>query len=157
MIMNVKGLMQAEWLTEDGWLFELYTISNILYQAPWGPRLRLHLLPACRLQRRGPAACINHPYRIQHLGLGLHSAPFSSLLLISDEIPSPLCSDALGLGAAASGTGWWWYSLSECHCNVRSHLNEQAFTYREKTGRLIIGESTRPKMIFITEKMSEDK
>lgn len=108
MIMNVKGLMQAEWLTGDGWLFELYTISNILYQVPRGPWLRLHLLPACRLQRRGPAACcINHPYRIQHLGLRLHSAPFSSLLLISDEIPSPLCRDALRLGTAASRTGWW--------------------------------------------------
>lgn len=108
MIMNVKGLMQAEWLTGDGWLFELYTISNILYQVPRGPWLRLHLLPAWRLQRRGPAACcINHPYRIQHLGLRLHSAPFSSLLLISDEIPSPLCRDALRLGTAASRTGWW--------------------------------------------------
>lgn len=30
--MNGKGLMQAEWLTVDGWLFELYTISNILFQ-----------------------------------------------------------------------------------------------------------------------------
>jgi len=30
MIMNVVGLMLAESLSGDGWLFELYSISNIL-------------------------------------------------------------------------------------------------------------------------------
>lgn len=29
--MNVVGLMQAESLSGDGWLFELYSISNILF------------------------------------------------------------------------------------------------------------------------------
>lgn len=33
MIMNVVGLMQAKRLSEDGWLFELYSISNILSKA----------------------------------------------------------------------------------------------------------------------------
>lgn len=32
MIMNVVGLMQAESLSRDRWLFELYSISNILSQ-----------------------------------------------------------------------------------------------------------------------------
>lgn len=32
MIMNVVGLMQTESLSGDGWLFELYSINNILSQ-----------------------------------------------------------------------------------------------------------------------------
>lgn len=64
MIMNVKGLMQVGWLTGDGWLFELYTISNI-------SGLRGLRLCLCLSLWSAQTACINCAYHIWHLLLYL--------------------------------------------------------------------------------------
>lgn len=73
--MNVKDLIQVGRLTGDGWLFELYTVSNIsgLYSS-----VSLSLGSA-------QAPCINCAYHIWHLLLYLPTTSFSLLFLISDE------------------------------------------------------------------------
>lgn len=53
MIMNVVGLMQAKRLSEDGWLFELYSISNILSKVQ-RKRERERESSPCRLQPATP-------------------------------------------------------------------------------------------------------
>lgn len=93
MIMNVKGLMQAEWLTGDGWLFELYTISNILYQVS----ALYNALAAFVACRYSDWAALDIKYSVSQLAyLPSLPLPFLTLaltLLLSDKEGSRKMSD----------------------------------------------------------------